>query len=318
MKPNEQDIASGVEVVEAEARALDKLAASLDDSFGRAIDTLFAITGRTVITGMGKSGHVGSKIAATLASTGTPAHFVHPAECSHGDLGMITSSDAVLALSNSGNTAELTDLITYTRRYSVPLVSITSNANSALATAADVSLLLPAVDEACPLGLAPTTSTTMTLALGDALAVALYKRRDFTASDFQKFHPGGSLGQQLLHVRDLHHTDMPLVKPGELMADIIVLMTSKSFGCVGVVGEAGELLGVITDGDLRRHMADGFLAMDAASVMTASAKTIGPDALAAEAINVMNQLKITSLFVVSDNKPIGIVHIHDCLRAGLT
>ena len=231
---------------------------------------------------------------------------------------MITTDDAILAISYSGNTAELADLIEYARRYSVPLVSITRDAGSTLAKAANVSLLLPQVGEACPLGLAPTTSTTMQLAMGDALAVALYKRRDFTAPDFKRFHPGGSLGQQLIHVRDLHHIDMPLVDPGDVMSDVLLLMTSKSFGCVGVVGADDSLTGVITDGDLRRHMSSDMLSMTAEEVMTAGPKSIGPDALAAEAIGLMNQLQITSLFVVEEDKPMGILHLHDCLRAGLS
>ena len=318
MQSFDEDIASGAEVIEAEALALTLLAESLDQSFAQAVSMLVKIPGRVIVSGMGKSGHVGRKIAATLASTGTPAQFVHPAECSHGDLGMITASDAVFAFSFSGNTAELADLIEYTRRYAVPLISTTRNQDSNLAKASDVHLLLPEVEEACPLGLAPTTSTAMQLALGDALAVALYKRRDFSASDFRRYHPGGSLGQQLLHVRDLQHKEMPLVKPSDLMSEVLVSMTSKSFGCVGVEAADGALIGVITDGDLRRHMNAGMLSMTAEQVMTANPKTIGEEALAAEAIGLMNQLQITSLFVVKDDQPIGILHLHDCLRAGLS
>lgn len=318
MQITDLDIKSGVEVINAEAAALKLLAERLDHSFTDAVELLVGIKGRTVVSGMGKSGHIARKVAATMASTGSPAHFVHPGECSHGDLGMITTDDAILAISFSGNTAELADLIEYSRRYSVPLVSITRDAGSTLAKAANVSLLLPDVNEACPLGLAPTTSTTMQLALCDALAVALYKRRDFRAPDFKRFHPGGSLGQQLLHVSDLLHVDMPLVKPADVMSDVLLLMTSKSFGCVGVTNEANQLTGVITDGDLRRHMSGEMLTMTAEEVMNADPKTIGPDALAAEAIGLMNQLKITSLFVVQDNRPKGILHLHDCLRAGLS
>jgi len=268
---------------------------------------------------MGKSGHVARKIAATMASVGTPALYVHPGEASHGDLGMITPADAILALSYSGETGELADLVGYTRRYSIPLIAITSKADSTLAQAADVALTLPAAAEACPLGLAPTTSTTMTLALGDALAVALLERRGFSSDDFQVLHPGGRLGKRLVRVRDLMHDGdaLPLVDRALTMAEVLIIMTAKGFGCVGVIEADGALAGVITDGDLRRNMAPDLLGRTATEVMTAAPKTIRPEALAAEALGHMNAKAITSLFVVTDGKPIGIVRMHDCLRAGV-
>jgi arabinose-5-phosphate isomerase len=268
---------------------------------------------------MGKSGHVARKIAATLASTGTPAQFVHPAEASHGDLGMIAASDAVLALSNSGDTAELGDIVAYAARFRIPLVAMTRRAPSVLAEAADVALVLPATEEACPLGLAPTTSTTMMLALGDAIAVALLERKGFSSEDFKVFHPGGRLGRRLLRVADIMHggSAVPLVPRGAPMSEAVLVMTAKSFGCVGVT-EAGRLAGIVTDGDLRRHMESDLLARAVEEVMTASPKTIGPGALAAEALGIMNERAITSLMVVDEERrPLGILHIHDCLRAGI-
>ena len=270
---------------------------------------------------MGKSGHVARKMAATLASTGSPAQFVHPGEASHGDLGMITGEDAVVAISNSGRTTELGDLVAYTRRFNIPLIAITGRSGSPLTVAADVTIILPEVAEACPMGLAPTTSTTMTLALGDAIAIALLERRGFSAEDFQLFHPGGSLGRKLLKVADIMHgpEELPLCEPRTCMSDAILIMTAKRFGCVGVVDEAGRLLGIITDGDLRRFMAPNLLSRRADEVMTADPKTIRPQALAAEALRMMTMREgpITSLFVVADQCPSGMVHIHDCLRAGV-
>jgi len=329
--PADTDLAVARRVLATEAEGLGLLAAGLDARFGRAVSLLVAATGRVVVTGMGKSGHVARKIAATLASTGTPALFVHPAEASHGDLGMVVPGDAVLALSNSGETPELADLVAHTRRFALPLVAITGRAESALARAADVVLLLPAAPEACPMGLAPTTSTTLQMALGDALAVALLTRRDFTAADFRVFHPGGRLGAQLSRVRDLMHggAEMPLAPPELPMAAALVAMTEKRFGCLGIVQE-GRLVGVITDGDLRRALQPGaraaddapaasaFLERRAAEVMTRSPRTIGPEALAAEALRLMNERAITALFVVdAAGTPIGILHVHDLLRAGV-
>ena len=285
-----QDIEAARAVLATEAEGLRALAAALDDHFAAAVELLLGATGRVVVTGMGKSGHVAHKIAATLASTGTPAMFVHPAEASHGDLGMIVPGDAVLALSNSGETAELADLIAHTRRFGLPLVGITGRAGSTLATAADVALVLPAAREACPMGLAPTTSTTMQMALGDALAVALLTRRGFGAADFRRIHPGGKLGARLRRVRDLMHTgdELPLAPPGTPMPEALVLMTQKRFGCLGVVDAEGRLAGILTDGDLRRAMGPDLLARDVGEIMNATPRSIGPDALAAEALHVMN------------------------------
>jgi arabinose-5-phosphate isomerase len=307
-------------VLATEIAGLTALAASLDGAFVEAVETLARATGRVIVTGMGKSGHIARKIASTLASTGTPALFVHPAEASHGDLGMIAPGDAVIALSNSGDTAELAHVLAYTRRFRIPLVALTRRSESALADAADVALVLPASAEACTLGLAPTTSTTMMLALGDAIAVALLERKGFSTEDFQTLHPGGQLGRQLLRVADIMHEGeaVPLVKRGSSMADTILIITAKSFGCAGVIDEAGRLLGIITDGDLRRHMGSKLLAERVETVMTQTPKTIRPQALAAEALGQMNAQAITSLFVVDDTwHPLGILHIHDCLRAGV-
>lgn len=316
------DLQVARDVLNTEAGGLLSLAASLGDTFSQAIDRLASATGRVVVSGMGKSGHVGRKIAATMASTGTPALFVHPAEASHGDLGMIVAGDAVLALSNSGETAELADLVAHTRRFALPLVAITARADSALAQAADVALILPKAAEACPMGLAPTTSTTMQLALGDAIAVALLTRRGFTAADFRQIHPGGRLGARLRRVREVMHAGdaMPLATPDMLMATALVRMTEKRFGCLGIVDEHGALMGIVTDGDLRRSMAPDLLTRRAGDVMTASPRTIGPDALAVEALHAMNahQRPVTTLFVVDPaGRPLGILHVHDLLRAGL-
>ena len=268
---------------------------------------------------MGKSGHVGRKIAATFASTGMPAHFVHPGEASHGDLGMVGRDDAVLALSNSGETSELNDLIYYTRLLRLPLVAIVGRGGSTLAKAADVALVLPRAPEACPLGLAPTTSTTMMLALGDALAVALMERRGFSAADYEVLHPGGSLGRRFVKVEDIMAVGaaMPLVGPGAGMSEAILEMSEKRYGCVGVVGDDGRLAGIITDGDLRRHMGDGVLSRAVGDVMTLGPKTIRRRALAAEALGFMNQAKITTLFVTEDDRPVGVLHMHDILNAGI-
>jgi arabinose-5-phosphate isomerase len=297
----------------------DALSNGLADTFREAVALMASCKGRVIVTGMGKSGHIGQKIAATLASTGTPAQFVHPAEASHGDLGMITKQDVVLALSWSGETVELTNLITYSRRFGVPLVAITSRQESALGKAADVALVLPPVQEACPHGLAPTTSTLTQLALGDCLAIALLEGRGFTALDFKTFHPGGQLGANLRHVRDIMHQgdSLPLVDAGAPMSLALVTMTEKSFGCLGILNEGGNLIGIVTDGDLRRHMQPGLLDRLVGDVMTANPKTVTPDTLAVTALQIINNLKITALFVVEDGAPVGIVHIHDLLRAGV-
>jgi arabinose-5-phosphate isomerase len=314
-----RDIEAAQRVLRLESEALRSMAGALDERFSAAVTLLIGATGRVIVSGMGKSGHVARKIAATLASTGTPSHYVHPGEASHGDLGMITPNDAVLAISNSGETPELSDLLVYCKRFAIPLLAITGRAGSTLCEAADVCLVLPPVAEACPMGLAPTTSTTATLALGDALAVALLERRGFTAEDFQVLHPGGKLGRGLLRVSDLMHSgaELPLVDAATRMADALLTMTNKRFGCVGVLDGDGRLCGIITDGDLRRKMADDLLAQPVTAVMTARPKTIRPNALAAEALGMMNANNITSLFVVEDEQPRGILHVHDCLRAGI-
>lgn len=309
-------------VLAAEAAGLRMLAASLDDAFEDAVARLAACTGRIVLSGMGKSGIVARKIAATLASTGAPALFVHPAEASHGDLGMIVPGDAVLALSNSGETAELADLVAHTRRFGIPLVAITGRAGSALARAADVLLLLPPAAEACPMGLTPTTSTTMQVALGDALAVALLTRRGFTASEFSAFHPGGRLGAQLRRVGDLMHAGdaVPLAPLDMPMDRALLVMTGKGFGCLGALGPDGVLAGVLTDGDLRRAMGPDLLSRRVADVMSPAPRTIRADALAAEALRAMNAppRPVTTLFVLDDaGRPHGILHVHDLLRAGV-
>ncbi len=322
MTPEALDAAAvGRRVLEAEAKALGALADSLGAAFQAAVLQLYSLQGRVVVTGVGKSGHVGRKIAATLASTGTPAMFVHAGEASHGDLGMITEKDAVLALSRSGEARELSDVIAYAKRFSIPLIAITGDAGSALGRAADHLLLLPPHEEATSRALntldAPTTSTTLQIALGDALAVALLERRGFTHHDFKVLHPGGKLGAALKAVRELMHVgeEIPLVAETTPMAQTLLTMTNKRFGAAGVVDGEGRLVGVITDGDLRRHI-DGLMGHAAGEVMTRAPTTIGPDALAGEAIALM-QGRITVLFVVEDGRPAGVLHIHDLLRTGV-
>ena len=308
-------------VIRTEAEALVQLADSLDDRFRQAIDVLVATRGRVIVTGIGKSGHIAKKIAATLASTGTPAQFVHPAEASHGDLGMITSDDVVLAISNSGEAPELANLISYSRRFSIPLIGITSRAESSLGTQCDVILQLPQLSEACGTGVVPSTSTTMTLAMGDAVAIALMENRAFTAEHFREFHPGGKLGARLNRVADLMHTGdaLPLVQADAPMSEALMALSSKSFGVVIVVDTDGTLQGIITSGDLGRHL-DGLLSKTARDVMTSNPVTIAPNALAEKAVGIMNGRKITCLVVVEpngSNTPTGLLHIHDCLRVGL-
>jgi arabinose-5-phosphate isomerase len=311
---------SGQTVLRAEGKALALQADQLNGSFIKAVRIILGCKGRVIVSGMGKSGHIARKIAATMASTGTPAYFVHPGEASHGDLGMILPDDAVIAISNSGETAELSDLIAYTRRFAIPLIAITRREESALASEADVILLLPNEPEVGALGLAPTTSTTMTLALGDALAVAVLEYKGFTAEDFGNFHPGGKLGKRLLRVESLMHGGdaLPLAKPDDRMSDVLVVMTEKRFGCAGIVGQDGRLAGIITDGDLRRHMGDQLTKKTAQEVMTSNPMVISPRLLAAEAVKTLNETQRTQVFVVDDHgAPVGVLHIHDLLRAGI-
>jgi len=315
-------IDSALRTLEAERGGIDALIVALRDglsaSFVAAIELIRAVEGRVIVTGMGKSGHVGAKIASTLASTGTPALFVHPAEASHGDLGMITKSDVILALSWSGETAELKNLTDYSRRYRIGLIAMTANADSTLGRTADVVLALPNAREACPHNLAPTTSSLMQLALGDALAIALLESRGFTAIDFGLLHPGGKLGALLKTVRDLMHPgrEIPLAPLGTRMSEALIEMSRKGFGCVGIVDTDGLLVGIITDGDLRRHMSNRLLDATVDEVMTRRPKTVRPDQLISETLELLNSMKVTALFAIDAGKPVGIVHIHDLLRAG--
>ncbi len=310
------------EVLNGEASAISNMAKSLDGDFGKSftqvIQSILNTKGRIAVTGMGKSGHIAKKIAATLASTGTPSFYIHPAEASHGDMGMITSDDLIIALSKSGKTAELEDVLNYAARYGLKVVAITESKESMLARLSSHVLQLPNEAEACPLGAAPTTSTTLMLALGDALAITLLQARGFTAENFNTYHPGGHLGKKLMLVRDIMHVGhhIPLTNKDTLMSDAIILMTKFSFGCIGII-ENNELVGVITDGDLRRNMNSEFLSKKVAQVMASSPVTITKETPVAAALQIMNSKKITSLFVVEGTKPIGIIHIHDCLRSGV-
>jgi arabinose-5-phosphate isomerase len=315
-------IASALRTLDAEGSGVDALAAALRDglgtAFAAAVDLIRAAQGRVIVTGMGKSGHVARKIASTLASTGTPAFFVHPSEASHGDLGMIANSDVILALSWSGETAELKNIADYSRRHAIKLIAMTAISESTLAKVADVVLSLPQAREACPHNLAPTTSSLMQLALGDALAIALLESHGFTAVDFGLLHPGGKLGTLLKAVRDLMHTGaaMPLSPLGTRMSEAILEMTAKGFGCVGVTDARGLLVGIITDGDLRRHMRDNLLDARVEDVMTRAPKTVRPDQLLSETLDILNVMKVTALFAVEAGKPVGVIHVHDLLRAG--
>ena len=317
-------IASARRTLGIENEALAKLIAALDGplgiAFGEAVRLIKDASGRTVVTGMGKSGHIARKIAATLASTGTPAFFVHPAEAGHGDLGMIARDDVIIMISNSGETAELRAILDYAKRFDVKIIGLTSRAESTLASLSDVALCLPDAREACPIGMAPTTSTLLQLAMGDALALALLEDRGFNAAQFKTFHPGGLLGAALTHVKEIMHKAprLPLVAPHTPMAEALVIMTQRSFGCLGIVDDAGQLIGILTDGDLRRHMSRGLIDQMIVDVMTSSPHTITPDALASEALEHLNAAKITALFVVDDeNRPVGLVHVHDLLRQGV-
>ncbi len=311
-------LVTGRRVITREAGALSTLAEALGDSFGAAVRLLMDAKGRVIVSGMGKSGHIARKIAATFASTGTPAHFVHPAEASHGDLGMVAEGDVLLILSNSGETPELADILAHAKRFGIPLIGVASREGSTLMRQADVGILLPQVPEACETGIVPTTSTTMTLALGDALAIALMEHRAFTPEHFRMFHPGGKLGARLLRVRDLMHDDPPLVGRDTPMGETLIQISRRGFGVVGVTDLDGALVGIITDGDLRRHL-DGLMTHTAGEVMTPNPRTIALDALAGEALALMNDRKITCLLVTGEDRAraIGILHVHDCLRAGV-
>ena len=315
-------IASALRTLEVERNGVDALSAALRDglsaTFVAAVELIRAAQGRVIVTGMGKSGHVARKIASTFASTGTPALYVHPGEASHGDLGMIANNDVIVALSWSGETVELKNITDYSRRFKNGLIAMTANPESTLAKAADVVLALPQAREACPHNLAPTTSTLMQLALGDALAIALLESRGFTAIDFGLLHPGGKLGAQLKLVRDLMHSGaaMPLARLGTRMSDAIIEMTTKGFGCVGIVDTSGRLVGIITDGDLRRHMRPDLLDDNVDAVMTHGPMTVRPDQLISETMEMLNTRKVTALFAIEDGSPVGIVHVHDLLRAG--
>ena len=321
MTDHQKFLTTAQRVISQEAGALNVLSSQLGESFSEAIELLLNAPGRVIVSGMGKSGHIARKIAATFASTGTPAHFVHPAEASHGDLGMMTRGDVVLVLSNSGETPELADLVAYTRRFGIPMIGVASRPESTLLQRADVAIVLPNLAEACGTGVVPTTSTTMTLALGDALAVALMEHRAFTPENFREFHPGGKLGAQLSKVADLMHAGaaVPLVPAQAPMSETLLVISQKGFGVVGVTDPDQRLIGIITDGDLRRHMV-GLLDHKAQEVMTAQPATVAPAALAEEAVALMNDRKITCLFAVDPagkGDAAGILHIHDCLRAGI-
>jgi len=311
---------AGRRVIAQEAAALSLLAKNLNSGFAEAVELLLNTRGRVIVCGMGKSGHIARKIAATLASTGTPAHFVHPAEASHGDLGMMAQGDVAMVLSNSGETPELANVIAYTRRFQIPMIGIAGRKNSTLLRQSDVSILLPDAPEACDQGIVPTTSTTMTLALGDALAIALMEHRQFTPENFREFHPGGKLGALLSKVGDLMHVGdaVPLISAQTAMTDALLVISKKGFGVAGVT-DGDTLVGVITDGDLRRHM-QGLLDLRADQVMTANPLSITSDDLAETALGIMNARKVTTLFVMDSDRPdmpVGILHIHDCLRAGV-
>ncbi len=316
-----KDLANAKRTIDKEIEALRMMENDLDENLSKALDLMEGCKGRVIVTGMGKSGHIGRKIAATFASTGTPSFFVHPSEASHGDLGMLTTDDVVLAISNGGESKELGDILLYCKRFGIPLIAITKNPQSSLGKNSDLVLRLPDDGEACPLGLAPTSSTTATLVMGDLLAVDMMERKGFSETDYKQRHPGGKLGAILRRVSDLMHSgdEMPLVHEDTIMQDVLMEMTAKMLGCVGIVDKDGNLEGIITDGDLRRWMSPGLILEKASTVMTKNPKTISPDALAIEALKMMNTTGkgITNLFVVDGKKPIGVIHIHDCLRAGV-
>ena len=311
-----QIIKEAKKVLKIEIESVKTLSSSFNQSFYNVVKTIFETKGRIVVTGIGKSGHVANKISATLSSTGTPSQFVHPTEASHGDLGSITNSDCILAISNSGQSNELYDVINYAKRFNIPLLSISSNKKGLLYLKSDHAILFKKPTEACPLNLAPTSSTTMALIIGDAIGISLLKLRGFQKSHFSKFHPGGNLGKDLVKLTDVMHgkNELPLVNENTLMSKALLVMTNKSFGCVGVINDSKSLIGIITDGDLRRNMKNDLINKKAAEVMTKKPKVAKEDTLVGEALNLMNSIKITSLFVCANTKPVGIVHVHDLLR----
>ena len=320
IQQSQTDKLSAIRTIDSEIETLKRLKDSIDsESLTRALDYMQNSKGRIIITGIGKSGHIAQKIAASLASTGTPSFFVHPAEASHGDLGMITEDDVVIAISNSGESKELIDILNYCKRFGIRLIAITKNPESSLGKACDVVLRLPDNGEACPLGLAPTSSTTATLVLGDILTVGMIERKGFSKEDFNDRHPGGKLGAILKHVSDLMHTgqDMPILDENSNMQAVLLEMTSKRLGCVGFINQMGELTGMLTDGDLRRCLSPKILDEKAINLMTQNPKTISPNAMTAEALKIMHDKKITNLFVVEGKKPVGVIHIHDLLNNGV-
>ncbi|MBE6447322.1 MAG: KpsF/GutQ family sugar-phosphate isomerase [Alphaproteobacteria bacterium] len=305
-------------VFKQEIEGLEGMYCALDNNFVTAVDLICKKSkGHVIVSGMGKPGHIGKKISATLSSVGTPSFFLHPAEASHGDLGEISNNDVLLVLSLSGNTSELIPMLSYANRFGIDVIGVTANADSILAKSSRVLILMPQVKEACPYNLAPTTTSTMMLVIGDALALCLLNRKQFSRDDFKSFHPGGTLGKRLLKVSDLMHSDIPLVQMATTVKDVLIEMTQKSFGCTCVVDENGKIIGIITDGDLRRKIDDDFLNKTAADIMTRNPKVISEDDFAQEALKIMNKNQITSLFICREEKPCGILHVHDCLRAGL-
>ncbi|MDD4555759.1 MAG: KpsF/GutQ family sugar-phosphate isomerase [Alphaproteobacteria bacterium] len=317
--PDNKDIQSAKRTIDKEIEALRVMENDFDESLSQALDILEKTTGKIIVTGMGKSGHIGKKIAATLASTGAPSFFVHPAEASHGDLGMLDKGDVIIAISNGGESKELSDILIFSKRFGFPIIAITKDPDSTLGKAGNIVLKLPNNGEACPLGLAPTSSTTATLVLGDVLAVALLERKGFSKTDYKQRHPGGKLGAILQKVSDLMHKgdELPLISETANMQQALLVMTSKMLGCVGIVDKENNLLGIITDGDLRRIINSNMLTQSPVDVMTKNPKVITSDALVAEAVALMNEKKITQLFAMKDNKPVGVIHLHDCLKAGV-
>ena len=303
-------------VLSIELKSIKTINSCFDSNFYNVVKTLYNTKGKVIVTGIGKSGHIANKISATLSSTGTPSHFIHATEASHGDLGSITSKDCILAISNSGQTSELNGVISYSKRFNIPLLSISANKKGLLYSKSTFGILFKKPTEACPHNLAPTSSTTMTLILGDAIAITLLKLRGFKETQFKKFHPGGNIGKDLVKLSDVMHStnELPLAKLNEKMSDVLITMSQKSFGCVGVINHKKDIIGIITDGDLRRHMNKNIINKTASQVMTKKPQLGKENMLVGEAINIMNEKKITSLFVCNKKKPVGIIHIHDLLR----